>query len=271
MGFRIREVSVPILPPNSPPLRVLHFSDIHLAPHQKKNLDFIRTWRDLNPDLVISTGDHISSARSIPLLSDALGPLLEKPGFYVFGSNDYYGPKFKNPLRYLLPDRGKRIHGKPLPWEDLNASLSRSGWINLTDEITTVEVNGVSIELRGTDDAHLERDDYSKVQRVRGGVNLSIGVTHAPYARILEGMALDQLDLVFAGHTHGGQIRLPWFGGSRSLTTNCDLPNWRSRGLTKLPNQPWLHVSAGMGHNPLTPLRLFSPREVSLLTLVSSD
>jgi predicted MPP superfamily phosphohydrolase len=269
MGFRIREVSIPILPPNSSSLRVLHFSDIHLAPYQKGSLNFIRTWRDLNPDLVISTGDHIASARSIPLLSDALGPLLEKPGFYVFGSNDYFGPKFKNPLRYLLPDRGKRIHGNPLPWKDLDSSLGQSGWINLTHKIIQTKVNGVSIELRGTDDAHLQLDDYKRVKQIRGRVDLSVGVTHAPYARVLSEMSSDQLDLVFSGHTHGGQIRLPWFGGTRSLATNCDLPNWRSRGVTKLPREPWLHVSAGMGHNPLTPFRFLSPREASIINLES--
>ncbi|MEY3325774.1 MAG: hypothetical protein RL694_661, partial [Actinomycetota bacterium] len=97
--------------------------------------------------------------------------------------------------------------------------------------------------------------------------DISIGVTHAPYAQVLDGMAKDQIDLIFAGHTHGGQVRVPWFGGSRSLTTNCDLPNWRSRGLTKEEGKPWLNVSAGMGYSPFAPVRVFCPSEVSLVTL----
>jgi predicted MPP superfamily phosphohydrolase len=80
-------------------------------------------------------------------------------------------------------------------------------------------------------------------------------------------MALDRIDLIFAGHTHGGQVRIPWFGGSRSLTTNCDLPNWRSRGLTKFGSEPYLHVSAGLGTNPYTPFRTFCPPEASLVIL----
>jgi predicted MPP superfamily phosphohydrolase len=166
-----------------------------------------------------------------------------------------------------MADRGERIHGPAFDWKQLDFALSESGWVNLTDKITQTKVSGVTIELRGTDDAHLEQDDYSRVQQIRGDVDLSIGVTHAPYKRLISAMAADKVDLVFAGHTHGGQIRIPWFGGTRSLTPNCDLPNWRSRGVTRVPGEPWLHVSAGMGHNPWTPFRLFSPKEVSFISL----
>ncbi len=267
MGFIVRRVEVPVLPKGSKHLRILHFSDIHLAPWQKKAIEFIRSWRELNPDLVISTGDHISHPSAINILIEALGPLLEKPGFFVFGSNDYYGPKFKNPLRYLLPDGGIRIHGQNLPTDQLAIGLSKGGWVNLTQRKTTVEINGISIELRGTDDAHLHRDDYREISGARPDVDIALGVTHAPYKRILEGMSVDHLDLVLAGHTHGGQIRVPWIDGTKSLTTNCDLPNWRSRGLTKVSGEPWLHVSGGMGHNPFTPIRFLSPREISVITL----
>lgn len=271
MGFQIRQVSLPALPVGRPSIRVLHFSDIHLVPNQKQAIEFIRSWRDLDPDMVISTGDHISHPKSIQILHDALGPLLKKPGFFVFGSNDYYAPKFKNPIRYLLPDRGRRIHGPQLPVRQLEESLSEFGWINVTHKLIRIEVAGVSIELRGTDDAHLGRDEYLNVAKSRGEVDLSIGVTHAPYMRVLDSMAKDGVDIIFAGHTHGGQIRVPWTRGTRSLTTNCDLPNWRSRGLTRIPGNPWLHVSAGVGFNPYAPIRIACPPEATLLQLVSED
>jgi predicted MPP superfamily phosphohydrolase len=142
------------------------------------------------------------------------------------------------------------------------------GCKNLNTAKLKIEVKGIAIEARGTDDAHLVLDDYSVVSGVRDkDVDLSIGVTHAPYKRIIDAMAADKLDLIFAGHTHGGQVRIPWFGRTRSLTTNCDLPNWRSRGLTKFGSEPYLHVSAGMGYNPYTPIRFLCPSEVSLLSL----
>jgi predicted MPP superfamily phosphohydrolase len=158
--------------------------------------------------------------------------------------------------------------GSPLPTDELDKRLQGFGWKNVNESKVILKIRDISIEVRGTDDAHLNRDDYSKVAGKPSPLtDLSVGVTHAPYLRILDSMKKDNLDLIFAGHTHGGQVRFPWFGGTRSLTTNCDLPNWRSRGLTKFEDEPYLHVSAGMGSSPYAPLRILCPPEVTLLLL----
>ena len=266
MGYQLREVSVPILPAGASDIRILHFSDLHLTPRRKKEIADIKSWAALQPDLVISTGDFLAHRDAPEVALNALNELLDIPGLYVFGSNDYYAPKFKNPLSYLQKDDGSRKLGAKLPSEEFDAQLKARGWKNLNNQRDSINIKGVKIDVRGTDDAHLELDDYAKVAGKTSG-DISIGVTHAPYARVLDGMAKDQIDLIFAGHTHGGQVRVPWFGGSRSLTTNCDLPNWRSRGLTKEEGKPWLNVSAGMGYSPFAPLRVFCPSEVSLVTL----
>lgn len=205
---------------------------------------------------------------AVPVVLDALDELLDIPGLFVFGSNDYFAPKPKNPFSYLMKDHGKRKIGRDLPWRDLDRGLTDRGWVNINHSRTMLEVNGTTIEARGTDDAHLERDNYNEVSgEPNNAAQLAIGVTHAPYLRILESMSADNLDVIFAGHTHGGQVRLPWIGGSKALTTNCDLPNWRARGVTKLKNEPWLNVSAGMGTSPFARIRVASPPEVSLITL----
>ena len=268
MAFQLREVELAILPTGSSQIKVLHFSDLHLTPRRKRAIEFIRSWRKLSPDLVISTGDFLGHQDAIDSAIYALDPLLDLPGLYVFGSNDYYGPLLKNPIRYLMPDDGTRKLGEPLATQELDLRLQNRGWKNLNQSRLQIEINGVSIEARGTDDAHLQLDKYELVAGPRNPKsNLAIGVTHAPYSRVLQAMSADGLDLIFAGHTHGGQVRMPWFGGSRSLTTNCDLPNWRSRGLTKLGGEPYLHISAGVGYNKFTPIRIFCPSEVSLITL----
>ena len=266
MGYQLREVSVPSLPAGASDIRILHFSDLHLTPSRKKEIANIQSWAALKPDLVISTGDFLAHRDALVVALNALNELLDIPGLYVFGSNDYYAPKFKNPLSYLQKDDGTRKLGAKLPIEEFDAQLKARGWINLNNRKDSINIKGVKIDVRGTDDAHLELDDYEKVSGKLSG-DISIGVTHAPYARVLDGMAKDEIDLIFAGHTHGGQVRVPWFGGSKSLTTNCDLPNWRSRGLSKEDGKPWLNVSAGMGYSPFAPLRVFCPSEVSLVTL----
>ena len=272
MAYKVRTSTLPLLPKGSRDIKILHFSDLHLTPNKKREIADIKSFIDLSPDLVISTGDFLAHKDAVKSVIRALDQLLDLPGLFVFGSNDYYAPQFKNPLSYLRKDNGERKLGNKLPWQALQKQLVNRGWQDLNHNKVRLMVNGVVIEARGTDDAHLELDDYRKVEgAVSKSADLAIGITHAPYERVLAAMAQDKLDFIFAGHTHGGQIRLPWFGGSKSLTTNCDLENWRSRGVTKVNNEPWLNVSAGMGVSPYAPIRFVCPPEVTLLTLTHQD
>jgi predicted MPP superfamily phosphohydrolase len=270
MAYKVRKSSLPLLPKGCGDIRILHFSDLHLTPKRKRLAIDIKSLIDLKPDLIISTGDFIAHKEGIKPLISALGELLNTPGLFVFGSNDYYAPRFKNPFSYLLPDKGERKLGKKLNSTLLSKQLSKGAWQDLNHKKVKIKIKGVVIEARGTDDAHLELDNYPLVQGMASKTaDIFLGITHAPYERVLAAMAQDKLDLVFAGHTHGGQVRLPWPGSSKALTTNCDLENWRASGLSKVNDQPWLNVSAGMGCSPYAPIRLFCPPEVSLITLTA--
>lgn len=271
--FRVRRVTMPVLPPGGEPIRVLHFSDLHLLPGQELKLNFLRGLADLEPDLVISTGDNISSDGAILPLMAALGRLADVPGGFVFGSNDYHVPQFKSPLRYVTRGRSEMGAEPParLAIEQLRAAFTRSGaWHDLNERRAVVEVKGYRIELRGTDDAHHDRDDYSAVAGPPSpGVDLSLGVTHAPYRRLLDAMTDDGVDAILAGHTHGGQVCVPGHG---ALTTNCDLEPTRVKGLSEhrtADHRAWLHVSAGLGTSPFAPYRFACPPEVTLLTLTA--
>ena len=270
MAYKVRESTLPLLPEGCSDIRILHFSDLHLTLKRKRLFGDIKSWVDLKPDLVISTGDFIAHKNGIKPLITALGELLDTPGLFVFGSNDYFAPRFKNPFSYLLPDKGKRKLGEKLNSSLLSKQLSKSAWQDLNHKKVKLQINGVVIEARGTDDAHLELDHYPLVRgRASKSADISLGITHAPYERVLTAMAQDKLDLILAGHTHGGQVRLPWLGGSKALTTNCDLENWRASGLSKVNDEPWLNVSAGMGYSPYAPIRFSCPPEVSLITLTA--
>lgn len=269
-AFRLRRVRVPVLPPGSPRLRVLHISDAHLLVRNRARARFIAGLAGLEPDLVVNTGDNVAEAAAIDVLARSLGRLLERPGVYVMGSNDYTGPRFSNPLGYLVRPTTRDGHGdaRPLPTSRLKAALSSGGWIDLTQAKTTLEIGGVTLELRGTDDAHLGLDDYAAIAgKPARGTDLAIGVTHAPYQRVLDAMTADKVKLIFAGHTHGGQVCVPLYG---ALTTNCDLPLRQAKGLSKHKaggRKSWLHVSAGLGSSPMAPYRFACPPEATLVSL----
>ncbi len=270
-AFRVRRVRLGVLPADASPLRVLHFSDIHLVSKQNAKRDFLSALAGLEPDLVVSTGDNLGHRDAVAPLLNALGRLLEVPGAFVFGSNDYTAPRFSNPLGYLARDtsqHGVRADRESLPTEELRAGLASGGWQDVNERRATLEIRGITIELRGTDDPHLHRDNYDLVAgEPASGTDLAIGLTHAPYARVLDAMTADRVRLIFAGHTHGGQVCVPGWG---ALTTNCDLPTRQAKGLSRHrvgDLTSWLHVSAGVGSSPLAPYRFACPPEVTLLTL----
>src|ERR1700722_15692149 len=89
-AFTLPRFQVPVLTPGAPPLRVLHISDLHITPGQKRKIAWIADLARLAPDLVINTGDTISNENAIPAIMRALGPLLDFPGAFVPGNNDYY-------------------------------------------------------------------------------------------------------------------------------------------------------------------------------------
>ena len=217
-----------------------------------------------------------------PLLH-ALEPLLDTPGAFVMGSNDYYAPSGENPARYLLPDaRGDRLPAGRLPASELAVELTAAGWRDLDNRRDTLTAGGRRLALVGVDDPHLDRDvfpgpptDLADADSP-SGIDLRLGVTHAPYRRVLDEMQADGADLIFAGHTHGGQLAVPFYG---ALVTNCDLDTGRAKGLHGWPGarpdspdcagSTWLHVSAGLGTSPYAPVRFACRPEATLLTLVA--
>lgn len=267
--FTLRRRSVAVLPTGAQPIRVLHVSDVHMLPYQRRKQRWLSGLASLRPDLVVVTGDNMGAHGVVDMVCASFGGLLDLPGVFVFGSNDYYAPKFKNPLSYL----DKRLEStsddyRELPWRDLRDRFLASGWHDLTHQRAELTLRGSRVAFRGTDDAHIKRDQYELVAGpAPAGVDLSIGLTHAPYRRVIEAMARDRVDLLFAGHTHGGQVCVPGHG---ALVSNCDLPPSLAAGLsdhTVDGHTLRLHVSAGLGTSPYAPYRFARPPEAILLTL----
>jgi predicted MPP superfamily phosphohydrolase len=271
--WTLRRFDVPVLAPGSAPLRVLQLSDLHMTAGQRSKQEWVAALAELQPDLVVDTGDNLAGHDAVPGTLRALEPLLALPGAFVMASNDYYAPRPKNPLKYFKRDH-ERVHGDELPWRDLRDALAARGWIDLTNAPGELTVGGRRIAFAGVDDSHLRLDRYDLVAGPADPTaDLRIGLAHSPEPRVLDRFAADGYDLLLCGHTHGGQLRVPFYG---ALVTNCGIDRARVRWLHRWaepsaahPHGTWLHVSAGLGTSPYAPYRFACPPEATLLTLTA--
>lgn len=297
--FTLREVTVPVLAHGSAPIRVLHISDLHMAPWQRDKQEWVRSLADLHPDLVVNTGDNLGHAEGVASVAYALEPFQGMPGVFVNGSNDMVGPEMKNPLRYFLGPSTRSLSGpgsggtshEALDLAALHNVFADLGWMNINNAAESIDLNGTHVELFGVDDPHIGKDRLDLITRAIDDLRandpladevwpdpeeaaaprptLTIGVAHAPYQRILNSFVNHGAQLILAGHTHGGQVCVPGFG---ALVTNCDIPRRQVKGLSLWNlglRTAFLNVSAGLGTSIYAPVRFACPPEATLLTLTA--
>jgi uncharacterized protein len=266
--YVLRSTSVPVLRPAARrPLRVLHLSDLHQLPGQEHRLRFVRQCAEAAPDMVVVTGDLLESDEAIDDVVEALGDVARgRLALLVLGSHDYWAGRPKNPLEYLTSPH-KRRYGYRLDTTRLVDGLLSVGYLLLDNSRRCIDTPAGPIDVAGLGDAHVRFDkpgkvDWSPPEREMA---LRLGVAHAPYTRVLDQFDRHGFDLVLAGHTHGGQVRVPLIG---ALTNNTDLPLRQSRGLSHYGADLALHVSAGLGHSRYAPVRFSARPEATLLDLV---
>lgn len=290
--FTLREVTVPVLAPGSDPIRVLHLSDLHMAPWQRDKQDWVRGLAALKPDLVVNTGDNLGHEDGIAGVEYALEPFAGIPGIFVNGSNDFFGPQPKNPLKYFGGPSMLRARHIELDTDDLHRVFAELGWIDLNNAADALDINGTHLEFFGVDDPHIRRDRLDlitgAIDELRGNdplteetwpdpeeptgprSTLTVGVVHAPYQRVLNSFVNHGAQLILAGHTHGGQVCIPKYG---ALVTNCDIPRRQVKGLSLWNvglRTSYLNVSAGLGTSIYAPVRFACPPEATLLTLTAA-
>ena len=291
--FTVREVTVPVLPQGAAPIRILHLSDLHMAPWQTAKQEWVRSLADLAPDLIVDTGDNLGHPDGISGIAYAFERFRGVPGVFVNGSNDYFGPKLKSPFTYFTGPSARPSEAAPrLDIARLHGVFADLGWIDLDNAAAAIDVNGTHLEMFGVDDPHIGLD---RPELITGAIDelrandplsdetwpdpeqsaeprstLTLGVAHAPYQRVLNSFVNHGAELILAGHTHGGQVCVPGFG---ALVTNCDIPRKQVKGLSLWHaglRSAFLNVSAGLGTSIYAPVRFACRPEATLLTLIAA-
>lgn len=274
--FTVREVTARALPSGSAPVRILHLSDAHMAPWQHRKQAWLSSLADLKPDLVVNTGDNLGHEHGLEGIRRAFGALAGIPGVFVHGSNDVTAPSPRNPLRYFLGPSSKQRVPTKLDTEAMDRFFTDElGWTDLNNAAARLMVAGAEIDLFGVNDAHRDWDRLDLLPDAIGTLGSRdaaipmLGVTHAPYQRVLDEFVTLGADAILGGHTHGGQVCLPGYG---ALVANCDIPLKQAKGLSTWSNGASavpLNVSAGCGHSIYAPVRFACRPEATLLTLTA--
>jgi hypothetical protein len=222
--------------------RVVQLSDVHHSPFvdEEQIRNSVEIANALRPDVTVLTGDYVSHGIDyIAPVADILGNLRARCGVYaVLGNHDY-----RTDAR-LITDlfRIERIN-----------VLINSG--------LRLEKGGAAIWLCGVDDTLYGAPDLDLALAGSGDEEFRFLLCHNP--AILRRAAVAGIDLIVAGHTHGGQVRL------RPRNQNFILPKNRRAGGLSQRGAAQIYVSRGIGTSVL-PIRYQCPPEISLLELRKS-
>jgi predicted MPP superfamily phosphohydrolase len=257
--YRLVRYRLALLPPDGPRgLTVLHLSDLHFLRGDAKKVRFLASLPAA--DVTVVTGDFLAEPEAVEAAVAGVRPVRGRlASWFVLGSNDHFQPR---PLNYLAYFRRRRKHRRATRGRapELVDQLCADGWTDLTNVRYETRLDGLPIELLGLDDAHIRWHDLRVAPR-RAPERFGMAVMHSPDSAP-ETAALGY-DLLVAGHTHGGQVRVP---GAGALVTNCSMPRRLVSGLISMGSAT-LHTSPGLGTSKYAPFRFWCRPEATLLEL----
>jgi predicted MPP superfamily phosphohydrolase len=256
--YRLTTYRLPLLPPGAAPLTVLHLSDLHQVAGDGGKARFMGSLAQ--PDVAVVTGDILGEPEAVESAVEALRHIRGRvASYFVLGSNDYFVPE---PMNYSAYFRRKRRYrkGRRSRSDALVAQLESDGWELLRTRRTALQAGGVRIEVLGLDDPHIERHDLRVAPR-RDPDAFGLAIVHSPDPA--PELAALGYDLIVAGHTHGGQVRMPFIG---ALVTNSQIPTRLCMGLSRF-GRSIVHISPGLGTSKFAPFRFLCRPEATVLEL----
>ena len=228
-------------------LKVVFVGDFHVKPHQKSRLKYVvKKINEQHPDLILSTGDFVSehhAKQSLPIeeIAKELVNLKSKYGFYtVLGNHDWW-------------QGGEKIQ----------RVLEKNGVIVLGNENRKININGKILYIAGVEDMGTRNVDL--VKALKNANHPTILLTHTPdvfpfVTDKASSKITGKVDLTLAGHTHGGQIVLPFVG---SLIVPSDYGKKYAKGLVE-ENGKKMFVTKGIGTSIL-PIRFNCAPEIVVI------
>lgn len=233
---------MPMLRPGAPDLTLVHLSDIHVGSIGRRERRAIGIVNTARPDVIIISGDLVRGGGRPDALESFLSALHARQGKYlVWGNHDYWD-------------------GVPTTWGP--EAVRRAGFKLLRNSSQTIRHAGGRIVIAGLDDPITGHDSLKLAMARVSRRDACILVTHSP--EVVRSLGNWDIDLVLAGHTHGGQVRLPWIGALWvPFGTTDHIDGW-----FEVDPGVRLHVSRGLGWSWL-PVRFLCRPAIDLITLRS--
>lgn len=228
-------------------VKVVLFNDIHLGEYYglKEFNKVISKINGLKPDVIIFAGDLVENNKTFTDEEGAtqlLGQLKAKYGKYaVYGNHDHGGNGTKRYARMM----------------------KAAGFTLLKNECDTITLaNGQQMNIIGVDDIVLSKPDFELAFKEVAENNFNLFISHAP--DVVDRILNQPIDLQVSGHSHGGQVRLPFIGAPFTVPYGTKYV----KGMYEPEEKPemQLYVNSGIGTSQI-PYRFFNLPEITVLNI----
>lgn len=231
--------------------KILHISDLHGKFFGSNQRDLIKIIGNSKPDIIVFTGDlvdsnHYDEGAGISLLRQATKIA---PVFYITGNHEWWAGTFDELQRKLVNTGVTVLRDTSIPIKRRNEAIYILGIDDIDKNSEPYKLDDILNTSLSNAVRDLSRDDFK------------ILLAHRP--ELISAYSAFDIDLVFSGHAHGGQIRLPFIGGL--VAPNQGFFPKYTAGVYRVNNTAMV-VSRGLG-NSIIPQRVFNRPEVILATL----
>ncbi|MEA1960097.1 MAG: metallophosphoesterase [Bacillota bacterium] len=222
--------------------RIVHITDLHAKEFGEGQKELLSKVKDLEPDCIAVTGDMLDRSGdniedSMQFMNDLTGIA---PVYFVEGNHEVWHPQF----------------------EDFIKGLREQSVCILNNQSVLLEKNGEILRMAGVQDPFTDRDDLPLALRDCDSNKTTILLAHAP--EIFGEAEECGVDLMLAGHYHGGQIRFPFVGAVYAPGGHL-FPEYDS-GLYQKGNT-YMYLSRGLGYTGICQFRYLNRPELALIIL----